>query len=109
VEDSLLGFAVGMMLAASAFSLLLPGLDATTKMLESKALGVLLMLGLDQFTSYEHDKTGPCGPGNERCTRIWLFVFALALHDISEGLATLVWCRLRAFLCGTGGRRQWRA
>lgn len=98
VEDSLLGFAAGMMLAASAFSLLLPGLDAGETILGSKSLGaaavvlgmtmgVLLMLGLDQFTPHEHEKTGPCGPGYEACTRIWLFVFAIALHNLPEGMA----------------------
>ena len=98
LEDSLLGMAAGMMLAASAFSLLLPGLASATEILGSKplgagvvvigmALGVLLMLGLDQFTPHEHDKTGPCGPGYERCGRIWLFVFAIALHNLPEGMA----------------------
>ena len=28
------------------------------------ALGVLLMLGLDQFTPHEHEHAGPCGPGS---------------------------------------------
>lgn len=98
VEDSLLGLAAGMMLAASAFSLLLPGLEAGAEILGSKplgagvvvfgmALGVLLMLGLDEFTPHEHDKIGPCGPGYERCGRIWLFVFAIALHNLPEGMA----------------------
>lgn len=98
VEDSLLGLAAGMMLAASAFSLLLPGLEAGTEILGSKglgaavvvagmALGVLLMLGLDTFTPHEHDKTGPCGPGYQRCGRIWLFIFAIALHNLPEGMA----------------------
>lgn len=98
VEDSLLGMAAGMMLAASAFSLLLPGLEAGTEILGNKpyaagvvvlgmALGVLLMLGLDEFTPHEHDKTGPCGPGHERCSRVWLFVFAIALHNLPEGMA----------------------
>jgi ZIP family zinc transporter len=98
IEDSLLGFAAGMMLAASAFSLLLPGLEAGDTILGHKglaagvvvlgmALGVLLMLGLDEFTPHEHDKTGPCGPGHERCGRVWLFVFAIALHNLPEGMA----------------------
>jgi ZIP family zinc transporter len=98
LEDTLLGFAAGMMLAASAFSLLLPGLASATELLGSKpqgalvvvagmALGVLLMLGLDEFTPHEHDKTGPCGPGHERCARVWLFVFAIALHNLPEGMA----------------------
>jgi len=98
IEDSLLGFAAGMMLAAAAFSLIIPGIDAGTTILAHKtlgagvvviglALGVLLMLGLDYFTPHEHDKTGPCGPGHERCGRVWLFVFAIALHNLPEGMA----------------------
>ncbi|HEX2531734.1 MAG TPA: ZIP family metal transporter [Burkholderiaceae bacterium] len=98
VEDSMLGFAAGMMLAASAFSLLLPGLDAGKAVLGSRvlgagvvvigmALGVLLMLGLDEFTPHQHDKTGPFGPGYERYSRIWLFVFAITLHNLPEGMA----------------------
>ena len=98
VEDSLLGAAAGMMLAASAFSLLLPGLEAGAEIAGNRALGagvvvlgmalgVLLMLGLDRFTPHEHDKSGPCGPGHQRCGRIWLFVFAIALHNLPEGMA----------------------
>ncbi len=98
LEDSLLGFAAGMMLAASAFSLLLPGLAAGAEILDSKALGaatvvagmalgVMLMLGLDAFTPHEHEHGGPCGPGHESCGRVWLFVFAIALHNLPEGMA----------------------
>jgi len=98
VEDVMLGFAAGMMLAASAFSLLLPGLEAGGRIVGAPipgalvvvlgmALGVVLMLGLDEFTPHEHPKTGPCGAGNERCARVWLFVFAIALHNLPEGMA----------------------
>lgn len=97
-EDVMLGFAAGMMLAASAFSLLLPGLDAGERITGSQGLaaavvvfgmllGVLLMLGLDEFMPHEHEKGGPCGPGHERCSRAWLFVFAIALHNLPEGMA----------------------
>ena len=79
-EDAMLGMAAGMMLAAAAFSLLLPGIEAGTQLtghalkgaglvVLGMGLGVLLMLGLDTFTPHEHDKTGPCGPGHERCQR----------------------------------------
>ena len=97
-EDSLLGFAAGMMLAASSFSLILPGLAAAKEMTGSgalgaltvvggMALGVLLMLGLDRFTPHEHDSSGPCGPGCERIGRVWLFVLAITLHNLPEGMA----------------------
>lgn len=98
VEDSLLGLAAGMMLAAGSFSLLLPGLEAGEQVMGSgglgaavvvlgMALGVLLMLGLDQFTPHEHVSHGRCGPGCERVGRIWLFVLAIALHNLPEGMA----------------------
>lgn len=97
-EDSLLGFAAGMMLAASSFSLILPGLAAAKEMTGSgvlgaltvvggMALGVLLMLGLDRFTPHEHESTGPCGPGCDRVGKVWLFVLAITLHNLPEGMA----------------------
>ena len=97
-EDVMLGFAAGMMLAASSFSLILPGIAAGEEMTGSGALaaltvvaglglGVLLMLGLDQFTPHEHVHGGPCGAGNERINRVWLFVLAIALHNLPEGMA----------------------
>lgn len=97
-QDCMLGFTAGMMLAASAFSLILPGLDAAEGQLGSApaaaltvvaglSLGVLLMLGLDYFTPHEHESTGPCGPDCTRLNRVWLFVLAIILHNIPEGMA----------------------
>lgn len=97
-EDTMLGFAAGMMLAASAFSLLLPGLKAGVDMTGSKlasagivtagmGLGALLMLGLEQFTPHRHQSAGSFGPGHERFNRVWLFVFAISLHNLPEGMA----------------------
>ena len=94
----MLGFAAGMMLAASSFSLILPGLDAAREITGSgpaaaftvvlgMGLGVLLMLGLDRFTPHEHESTGPCGPDAERINRVWLFVLAITLHNLPEGMA----------------------
>jgi ZIP family zinc transporter len=98
LEDSMLGLAAGMMLAASSFSLILPGLEAgqaltgngtlgATTVVAGMALGVLLMLGLDQFTPHEHTHGGPCGAGCGRMGRLWLFVFAITLHNLPEGMA----------------------
>ena len=97
-EDSMLGFAAGMMLAASAFSLILPGLDAARNITDSAplaaltvafglALGAILMLGLDRFTPHAHEASGACGPAAERINRVWLFVFAIVLHNLPEGMA----------------------
>ncbi len=97
-QDTMLGFAAGMMLAASAFSLILPGIDAAERLVSvgliavvvviiGMGLGVLLMLGLDRFTPHEHENEGPCGPGCERIGRVWLFFLAIALHNLPEGMA----------------------
>ncbi|MDR1277046.1 MAG: ZIP family metal transporter [Candidatus Accumulibacter sp.] len=98
VEDALLGGAAGMMLAAGVFSLLLPGLEAGALHLGNKGagaavvvlgmfLGVFLMLGIESFLPHEHAKSGPSGLGYERYDRICLFVFAIAVHNLPEGMA----------------------
>lgn len=97
-EDTMLGLAAGMMLAASSFSLILPGLAAGESLTGSAplgaltvvaglGLGVLLMLGLDQFTPHAHEHLGTHGAGSDRVSRVWLFVFAIALHNLPEGMA----------------------
>lgn len=97
-QDSMLGFAAGMMLAASAFSLILPGVEAgrdifgnglaaAATVVIGLGLGALLMLGLDHFTPHEHEVSGAHGPHFERISRVWLFVLAITLHNIPEGMA----------------------
>ncbi|MDG6402436.1 ZIP family metal transporter, partial [Pseudomonas quasicaspiana] len=97
-QDVMLGFAAGMMLAASSFSLILPGLAAAREITDSGplaagtvvlglGLGVLLMLGLDKFTPHEHESVGRQGPHSERINRVWLFVLAITLHNLPEGMA----------------------
>lgn len=98
VQDALLGFAAGMMLAASSFSLILPGIEAAQDLFGNMVwaalivaiglgIGALIMLGLDYFTPHEHESVGNCGPECQRINGIWLFVFAIALHNIPEGMA----------------------
>ena len=98
IQDALLGFAAGMMLAASAFSLILPGIEAAEELFEQRTiaaaivvfglgLGTLLMLGLDYFTPHQQASETLCGPECQRLSGIWLFIFAIALHNLPEGMA----------------------
>lgn len=97
-QDSLLGFAAGMMLAASAFSLILPGIEAAQETLTQPflasaivvlglGLGTIMMLGLNYFTPHGQANDVLCGPECQRLSGIWLFVFAIALHNLPEGMA----------------------
>lgn len=97
-QDIMLGFAAGMMLAASSFSLILPGIEAAQAISGDKllaacvvvvglALGVALMIGLDRFVPHEHEKSGRIGPDAQRINRVWLFVLAVTLHNLPEGMA----------------------
>lgn len=92
-QGLLLGFGAGVMLAASVFSLMLPGFDAamargasetgaTLIVASGLALGAVLLLALDRALPHTH------APGESRSvTAVWLFVFAIAVHNIPEGLA----------------------
>lgn len=97
-QDIMLGFAAGMMLAASSFSLILPGIEAARELSGSPllaagivvlglGLGVALMIGLDRFVPHEHTESGRRGPQVERINRVWLFVLAITLHNLPEGMA----------------------
>lgn len=98
VHDVLLGFGAGVMLAASAFSLVLPGIDAAQAQGLSAwsaggivcialLFGAALLLVMDRSIPHEHFIKGAEGPGALRLKRTWLFVFAIALHNLPEGLA----------------------
>ncbi|MDH5534258.1 MAG: ZIP family metal transporter [Betaproteobacteria bacterium] len=98
VQDTMLGFAAGVMLAASVFSLILPAIDAGTTLTGAKlggaliaAAGVLLggtMLAAgDRLLPHEHIFKGHEGPPTANVSRVWLFIFAITLHNVPEGLA----------------------
>jgi ZIP family zinc transporter len=50
-------------------------------------MGVALMIGLDRFVPHEHVESGKRGPDARRINRIWLFVLAITLHNLPEGMA----------------------
>ena len=93
VQGTLLGFGAGVMLAAAVFSLLLPAFDAARALGASDAhaaglvaaaigIGAALLLAMDRMLPHTHQ------PGASRTSAaVWLFVFAIAVHNIPEGLA----------------------
>jgi ZIP family zinc transporter len=97
-RDLLLGFAAGVMLSASFFSLIIPALDAAEPRFENGAtpaaivcLAILLGMGavalMNEKLPHEHFNTGREGPEAASLRRVWLFIVAITIHNFPEGLA----------------------
>jgi ZIP family zinc transporter len=100
LQDAFLGFSVGVMLAASFFSLIIPGINYAEADLGSRAaaslviavavlLGAALLAVLNRHIPHEHFLFGH-SHGRRQATalnRTWLFVLAITLHNFPEGLA----------------------
>ncbi|MBU2641595.1 MAG: ZIP family metal transporter [Thiobacillus sp.] len=97
-EDVMLGFGAGVMTAAACFSLILPGVAAGTELFGNKpagalivvvgfVAGALLLLLADKAVPHEHVQSGRQGPDWIALRRVWLMVFAIALHNFPEGMA----------------------
>ena len=95
IHNTLLGFASGVMVAASVWSLLIPAMEESADMgnlawipaVAGFLLGVLFMLLLDTITPHLHpDSNKPEGP-NSKLGRSSMLVLAVTLHNIPEGMA----------------------
>ncbi len=98
-EDTLMGFGAGVMLAATAFELVLPALEvaetqyaSVTFSLAVLVLGVGigggLFLALHRLVPQDRFRIGiENTPDAARIRGIYLFIFAIALHNLPEGLA----------------------
>jgi ZIP family zinc transporter len=97
-NDALLGFAAGVMLAASFFSLIIPSLEASeilygegvlpaTIACAGLLLGVAAIAAINEYLPHEHFIAGREGPEAISLKKIWLFVIAITIHNVPEGLA----------------------
>ena len=99
-QNAFLGFAAGIMLAASFFSLIIPGLEAAgeqhrgSRTIAALIVGSAILLGagtlhlVNRLAPHEHFIIGPqSGAERSKLSRIWLFVIAITLHNFPEGLA----------------------
>jgi ZIP family zinc transporter len=95
--DVLLGGAAGVMLAATSFSLIVPGIEYGTDIYGSGVIAVLVVVGgilagglfldrADKWLPHEHFIKGREGPSSN-LRRVWLFILAITLHNFPEGLA----------------------
>lgn len=97
-RDGLLGFGAGVMLAASFFSLLAPALASGGAVAGSPlggvlivaagvAIGATLLMAADRWLPHEHFVKGREGGATHHDAGLWLFVIAITLHNVPEGIA----------------------
>ena len=106
-NDTLLGYCAGIMLAASTLGLIVPAFEQTAHwwiVVAGVMAGALFLNVLDLVTPHLHHITG-LDPEEHRTNatlnHVLLFVMAIALHKLPEGMAAGV------SLCSSTGAADW--
>jgi ZIP family zinc transporter len=95
VMNTMLGGAAGVMLAATSFSLIVPGIESGESLwpgygvyvvVIGMLVGAIFLDRIDKWLPHEHFFSGPEGPSSQM-KRIWLFIIAITIHNFPEGLA----------------------
>lgn len=93
VMDSMLGFAAGVMIASSFWSMLSPSIEMAETLNMCGWLiafigffsgGLLLFIGDKLFTHFDNHLKKENNASKKRC---WMLIFSITLHNIPEGLA----------------------
>lgn len=95
IHNTLLGFAAGVMVAASVWSLLIPSMEESAHMENFAWLpavvgflaGVAFMLLLDMVTPHLHPDSDKPEGLQSKLGRTQMLVLAVTLHNIPEGMA----------------------
>lgn len=95
VQKALLGFASGVMVAASVWSLLIPAMDQCEDMGKLAflpaavgfALGICFLLAVDRLLPHLHMNDEEPEGLPSKLQRSTMLVFAVTLHNIPEGMA----------------------
>lgn len=95
VQRSLTGFAAGVMVAASVWSLLIPAIEQSAGMGKLSFLpaflgfwlGILFLLALDHIIPHLHANSAQAEGPKSRLQRTTMMVLAVTLHNIPEGMA----------------------
>ena len=95
VQRALTGFAAGVMVAASIWSLLIPAIKQSEKMgnlsfvpaVAGFWIGILFLLTLDHLIPHLHVGSDQAEGPKSRLGRTTMMVLAVTLHNIPEGMA----------------------
>ena len=95
LQRSLTGFAAGVMVAASVWSLLIPAIEQSESMgklsfIPAAAgfwIGILFLLALDHIIPHLHRNSTQSEGPKSKLQRTTMMVLAVTLHNIPEGMA----------------------
>lgn len=95
IQRALTGFAAGVMVAASVWSLLIPAMDQSASMGRLAFfpaavgfwLGILFLLLLDHVIPHLHQNSAQAEGPRSQLQRTTMMVLAVTLHNIPEGMA----------------------
>lgn len=95
VQKALTGFAAGVMVAASVWSLLIPAMDRSEGMgkwsfvpaVAGFWLGILFLLALDRTIPHLHLNSSRAEGPESRLQKTTMLVLAVTLHNLPEGMA----------------------
>ena len=95
VQRALTGFAAGVMVAASVWSLLIPAIEQSAALSRWSFFpavlgfwaGILFLLALDHIIPHLHAKSGQAEGPKSRLQRTTMMMLAVTLHNIPEGMA----------------------
>ena len=91
LQKTLLGFASGVMVAASVWSLLIPSIDMAEGSVLPAAVGFLLGMGflllLDELTPHLHLGASKAEGPRSHLSRTAMLALAVTLHNLPEGMA----------------------
>ena len=95
VQRALTGFAAGIMVSASVWSLLIPSMDYAAEMgkfafvpaVVGCWIGILFLLAMDHIIPHLHMDTDKAEGPKSKLKKTTMLVFAVTLHNIPEGMA----------------------
>ncbi len=95
VQRALTGFAAGVMVAASVWSLLIPAMDQAAHMgkwsfvpaVVGFMVGIVFLLALDKIIPHLHLNSNEAEGPKSQLSRSTMLVLAVALHNLPEGMA----------------------
>ncbi|MBQ3063679.1 MAG: ZIP family metal transporter [Clostridia bacterium] len=98
-SDIVLAFAAGVMLAAAVVGLILPAVEYGEALVGKWTIlvtvagifaGAFCLVLIDKLVPHQHDIVSAdteTHRGNERMNKVFLFVMAIAIHNLPEGIA----------------------